>query len=86
MLTYLSQALLASTTPSSILKNPRLLESRREIAAEVERCTHTAPIFSADGRVALLRLTSGAQVHPVRDICFALLISIAYVVVVTLVL
>ena len=33
--------------------------------AEVERCTHTAPLFSRDGRVALLRISSAYQIHPV---------------------
>ena len=29
------------------------------------RCARAAPKFSADGRVAVLRITSAAQVHPV---------------------
>ncbi|KAG8959395.1 hypothetical protein FRC03_008044 [Tulasnella sp. 419] len=43
----------------------RLLDARDEVNAEVERCTHTPPQFSADGKVALLRIQSKAQVHPV---------------------
>ncbi|KAH9916232.1 hypothetical protein B0H21DRAFT_852204, partial [Amylocystis lapponica] len=42
----------------------RLHQARAEVKAEVERCTHTAPTFSGDGRVALIRISSGAQVHP----------------------
>ena len=46
----------------------RLREAREETNAEVERCTHVAPMFSGDGKVALLRIASAAQVHPVRRI------------------
>lgn len=35
------------------------------INQEIERCTHTPPKFSKDGRVALLRINSPCQVHPV---------------------
>jgi hypothetical protein len=47
------------------LKNPRLLDARAEVNAEVERCTHAAPKFSSDGKVAVFRIKSEAQVHPV---------------------
>lgn len=57
--------LAAEDGPSSILRNKRLLEARYEVNAEVERCTHTAPKFSADATVAVFRISSGAQVHPV---------------------
>ena len=43
----------------------RLHEARLEIRVETERCGHTAPTFSGDGRVALVRISSEAQVHPV---------------------
>ncbi|KZT68522.1 DHH phosphoesterase [Daedalea quercina L-15889] len=42
----------------------RLHDARLEIRAETERCGHTAPTFSGDGRVALVRIQSEAQVHP----------------------
>jgi nanoRNase/pAp phosphatase (c-di-AMP/oligoRNAs hydrolase) len=58
-------ALLAADGPDSILKNRRLLEARAEVNAEVERCTHTPPKFSSDGRIAMFRISSAAQVHPV---------------------
>ncbi|CAK4030635.1 Hypothetical predicted protein [Lecanosticta acicola] len=58
-------ALCDTLEPASILKNPRLLAARAEVNAEVERCTHTAPKFSADGKVAVFRIQSEAQVHPV---------------------
>lgn len=58
-------ALLASSTPSELLTNRRLLAARAEVNAEVERCTHTAPKFSMGGRIAVFRINSPAQVHPV---------------------
>ena len=58
-------ALLAASSPAGILKNDRLLAARAEINAEVERCTHAPPKFSADGTIAVLRINSAAQVHPV---------------------
>jgi len=58
-------ALLAASTPSQVLTSPRLLAARAEVNAEVERCTHTPPKFSADGTIAVLRISSAAQVHPV---------------------
>ncbi|KIO24887.1 hypothetical protein M407DRAFT_76368 [Tulasnella calospora MUT 4182] len=51
-------------SPSS-QTSQRLFDARREINLEVERCSHTAPQFSSDGKVALLRMRSAAQVHSV---------------------
>lgn len=58
-------ALCDTSEPAPILKNPRLEAARKEVSAEVERCTHTAPKFSPDGKVAVFRIRSEAQVHPV---------------------
>lgn len=58
-------ALATASEPANILTNPRLLAARQEVNAEVERCTHAAPKFSADGKVAVFRIRSEAQVHPV---------------------
>jgi hypothetical protein len=58
-------ALVVANSPAELLKNPALLRARAEVNAEVERCTHTPPSFSADGRIAVMRITSAAQVHPV---------------------
>jgi len=58
-------ALCDTSEPASILKNSRLQAARAEVSAEVERCTHTAPKFSPDGKVAVFRIRSEAQVHPV---------------------
>ncbi len=58
-------ALLASSAPKDLLTNPRLLQARAEINDEVERHTHAAPKFTPDGRIAVLRIHTQAQVHPV---------------------
>ncbi|KKY29187.1 putative dhh family protein [Phaeomoniella chlamydospora] len=59
------EALLESTKPKDLLLNKRLLMARAEINDEVERHTHTPPKFSKDGKIAVLRINSAAQVHPV---------------------
>jgi hypothetical protein len=58
-------ALLASKDPKELLSNGRLQSARAEISSEVELNTHTPPKFSADGRIAVLRINTPAQVHPV---------------------
>lgn len=57
--------LLGAKEPAEILRNRRLLEARAEINEEVERCTHTAPKFSYDAKIAVFQISSAAQVHPV---------------------
>lgn len=59
------EALCDTSEPASVLKNSGLLAARQEVNSEVERCTHTAPKFSADGKIACFRISSEAQVHPV---------------------
>lgn len=59
------EALTAAACPADLLKNRSLLAARAEVNAEVERCTHTAPKFSSDGKVAVFRINSAAQIHPV---------------------
>lgn len=59
------QALLAANGPKDVLNNTRLLDARTEINEEVERQTHTPPKFSKDGKIAVLRINSAAQVHGV---------------------
>ena len=59
------QALLAANGPKDVLTNARLLDARAEINEEVERQTHTPPKFSKDGKIAVLRINSEAQVHGV---------------------
>jgi single-stranded DNA-specific DHH superfamily exonuclease len=59
------EALTAASKPADLLKNVKLLAARAEVNAEVERCTHTAPKFSGDAKIAIFRINSAAQVHPV---------------------
>lgn len=58
-------ALLASTQPSDLFTSARLQSARAEILEEVERHTHTPPKFTPDGRIAVLKINTQAQVHPV---------------------
>ncbi|CAF9933387.1 MAG: hypothetical protein HETSPECPRED_008633 [Heterodermia speciosa] len=58
------EALLEATSPKEILMNERLRSARAEINQEVERHTHTPPKFSKDGKIAVLRINSAAQIHP----------------------
>ncbi|KAI1386629.1 DHH phosphoesterase [Hypoxylon trugodes] len=58
-------ALTAAGSPSELLKSESLLAARAEVNAEVERCTHTAPKFSGDAKIAVFRINSAAQIHPV---------------------
>ncbi|KAK6206358.1 hypothetical protein LQW54_007812 [Pestalotiopsis sp. IQ-011] len=59
------KALTSASSPAELLKNKTLLAARAEVNAEVERCTHTAPKFSKDARIAVFRINSAAQIHPV---------------------
>ena len=59
------EALLHAGGPKDVLKNQRLLNARAEINEEVERQTHAPPKFSKDGKIAVLRINSEAQVHGV---------------------
>jgi CCR4-NOT transcriptional regulation complex NOT5 subunit len=59
------KALLEAKDPRQILSNRRLAEARQEINLEVERQTHTPPKFGKDGKIAVLKINSKAQVHPV---------------------
>ncbi|KAH6642357.1 hypothetical protein C7974DRAFT_302198 [Boeremia exigua] len=51
--------------PDVIRKAEKLQEASLEVRRETERCTHTAPKFSADGTICVLTISSEAQIHPV---------------------
>ncbi|KAF5024388.1 hypothetical protein F66182_3474 [Fusarium sp. NRRL 66182] len=55
------EALNAASSPKDLLGDKTLLAARAEVNAEVERCTHTAPRFSSDGRIAVFRTLSSAD-------------------------
>lgn len=58
-------ALIHASSPKDLLTDRNLLAARAEVNAEVERHTHTAPKFSSDGKIAVFRISSAAQIHPV---------------------
>lgn len=58
-------AVISASAPESISKNEKLLDASFEVRRETERCTHTPPKFSADASIAVLTISSAAQVHPV---------------------
>jgi hypothetical protein len=58
-------AVISASSPASIVKNQKLADAGFEVRQETERCTHTPPKFSADGSIALLTISSAAQIHPV---------------------
>ncbi|KAI0133019.1 DHH family protein [Xylariales sp. AK1849] len=59
------KSLTSAQSPSDLLKTRSLIAARAEVNAEVERCTHTAPKFSGDAKIAVFRVNSAAQIHPV---------------------
>ncbi|CAO2648509.1 Nn.00g077760.m01.CDS01 [Neocucurbitaria sp. VM-36] len=58
-------AVIDAYSPGSITNNNKLQEASYEVRRETERCTHTPPKFSADATIAVLTISSAAQVHPV---------------------
>lgn len=58
-------AVLSAANPASILADKKLKDASFEVRKEIERCTHTPPKFSADATIAVLTISSSAQVHPV---------------------
>ncbi|KAI8943597.1 hypothetical protein NX059_001589 [Plenodomus lindquistii] len=58
-------AVINATGPKYIAENEKLHEASAEVRRETERCTHTAPKFSADATIAVLTVSSAAQIHPV---------------------
>lgn len=62
------EALLPAVSPGEVLNGPkseRLKAARAEVNAEVARCQAYAPKFSYDSTVAVVRIESQCQVHPV---------------------
>lgn len=56
-------ALEAASSPRDLERVRSLRAARKEVNAEVERHASTRPYFSTDGRVAVVRIRSTAQVH-----------------------
>ena len=58
-------AVISASGPDSIKTTEKLHDASLEVRRETERCTHTAPKFSADATICVLTISSAAQVHPV---------------------
>lgn len=58
-------AVISASNPDSIKKTEKLHDASFEVRRETERCTHTAPKFSADATICVLTISSAAQIHPV---------------------
>jgi hypothetical protein len=59
------EALIKADSPSTLSSSPILRTAREQVNREVSRCQAAPPKFSKDGTVALVRITSDCQVHPV---------------------
>ncbi|KAJ8108084.1 hypothetical protein OPT61_g8418 [Boeremia exigua] len=58
-------AIINAPGPDAIKKAEKLHDAAFEVRRETERCTHTAPKFSADATICVLTISSEAQIHPV---------------------
>ncbi|KAF1835253.1 hypothetical protein BDW02DRAFT_578972 [Decorospora gaudefroyi] len=58
-------AVISASDPKSIHTNEKLHETSVEVRRATEHWTHTAPKFSADATIAVLMISSAAQIHPV---------------------
>ncbi|RGP76699.1 dhh family [Fusarium longipes] len=59
------KALEAASAPIDILQNETLRAAREEVNEEVRNRARIPPQFSSDGRIAVFRINSQAQIHPV---------------------
>lgn len=59
------EAVISAPDPASIKTAEKLHDASFEVRRETERCTHTAPKFSADATICVLTISSAAQIHPV---------------------
>ncbi|KAF2660806.1 DHH phosphoesterase [Lophiostoma macrostomum CBS 122681] len=58
-------AVIGASSPETILTDSKLKDASYEVRRETERCTHTPPKFSSDATIAVLTISSAAQIHPV---------------------
>ncbi|KAG8672434.1 hypothetical protein FPOAC2_05822 [Fusarium poae] len=59
------EALAAASAPIDIMENETLRAARQEVNEEVRNRARIPPEFSSDGRIAVFRISSQAQIHPV---------------------
>lgn len=58
-------ALTAADSPADVVKDSSLTAARAEINRELGRFAWATPRFSGDGKIAILRINSATQIHPV---------------------
>jgi hypothetical protein len=57
-------AVISASSPEDISKDENLLAAQAEVRMETERCAHVPPKFSKDATIAVLTISSAAQIHP----------------------
>jgi hypothetical protein len=57
-------AVISASTPEEISKDENLLAAQAEVRTETERWAHVPPKFSKDATIAILTISSAAQIHP----------------------
>jgi hypothetical protein len=62
---YAWDVVVSAISTESILKDKKLMVASFEVQDETQRCCHAPPKFSRDATVAVLTISSKAQVHPV---------------------
>ncbi|KAL0486902.1 hypothetical protein AKO1_001245, partial [Acrasis kona] len=57
--------LVKASGPTDIIGNKRLEQVRQFVQMETEKWSHVKPVFSKDGKIAILTIKCESQVHPV---------------------
>ncbi|RBQ65913.1 hypothetical protein FVER14953_08657 [Fusarium verticillioides] len=57
------KTLIAASSPVELIKNKFLKEARAEVIHEMKKAGRVVPKFSADGKIAVIRINSKAQIH-----------------------
>ncbi|KAF5679637.1 dhh family [Fusarium circinatum] len=59
------EILIKASSPIELVKNRFLKEARAEVIVEMKKAGHMVPKFSADKKIAVIRINSKAQIHAV---------------------
>ncbi|KAF5230033.1 hypothetical protein FANTH_14005 [Fusarium anthophilum] len=59
------EILIKASSPIELVKNRFLKEARAEVLVEMKKAGHMVPKFSADKKIAVIRINSKAQIHAV---------------------
>ena len=57
-------AVISASSPEAVSKDGKLLDAQAEVKMETERWAHVPPKFSKDATIAVLTISSAAQIHP----------------------